>query len=271
MPPLLELDRATVVRGGAVIIDDLSLRIPIGQHTAVLGPNGSGKSSLVKLVTQELHPLAHADGRPPILVLGRADWNVFDLRPRLGIVSADMHQRMVDSERAGMTPAIDAVISGFFASEGLTIQNAPTDTMWRRGSEALEVMGVAHLADRPLGTLSTGEARRVLIARALVTDPTALLLDEPTTGLDLVARRSFLERLRRIAAAGTTLVLVTHHVEEILPEIGRVVLLAHGRVAEDGGKAEVVTSTRLSSVFGEPVLVESQAGYYSARSAGSRR
>ncbi|MEP6473364.1 MAG: ATP-binding cassette domain-containing protein [Gemmatimonadota bacterium] len=263
-PPLLELDRATVVRNGTAIIDDLSLIIPSGQHTAILGPNGSGKSSLVKLVTQQLHPLAHADGRPPVRVLGRSDWNIFDLRPMLGIISADMHHRLVDPERGGLTSSLDAVVSGFFASEGLSVQRRPTELMWQRANAALATMEVAHLAERPLSSLSTGEARRVLIARALVTEPRALLLDEPTTGLDLVARRRFLDRLRKIAQSGTTVVLVTHHVDEILPEIGRIILLSHGRIAEDGSKATMLTPERLTAVFEAPVELREEDDYYSA-------
>jgi len=138
------------------------------------------------------------------------------------------------------------------------------DEMRRLAAATLARLDAAHLAERRLDEMSTGEARRVLIARALVTGPRALVLDEPTSGLDLVARGRFLESVRRVARDGTTIVLVTHHVEEIVPEINRVVLLQRGRVAAAGSKAEMLTSERLSAIFGAPIALERRDGYYSA-------
>jgi iron complex transport system ATP-binding protein len=264
--PLLELFNATVVLGGARILDALTLSIEVGEHTAVLGPNGAGKSTLMKLLTLQLYPLPTADdARPPIRVFGQDRWDVFALRSQLGIVSADLHDRFVHGNSNGTITGLDAVLSGFFASQGVFAHQRVTDVMRREASEALEAMGVAHLEGAMLDTMSTGEARRVLIARALVHNPRALVLDEPTRGLDLVAQHEFMEEVRGIARRGTTIILVTHHVEEIIPEIGRVILLQRGRVTCDGPKATVLTAAELCRAFDARLSVDESHGYYHVR------
>jgi iron complex transport system ATP-binding protein len=265
--PLLELRDATVILGGARVLDRLTLAISAGTHTAILGPNGAGKSTFIKLLTLQQYPLPTSNGSPPIRVFGRDRWDVFALRSRLGIVSADLHDRFVHGNSNGTITGADAVVSGFFASQGVFAHQHVTAAMRRQAGEALERAGAAHLAGATLDTMSTGEARRVLIARALVHDPAVLVLDEPTRGLDLVARHAFLERVRAIARQGTTLVLVTHHVEEIIPEIDRVVLLKQGRIAADGTKAAVLTSATLSRTFDAPLVVSEGRGYYHVRVA----
>ena len=257
---LLRIHEATVVKNGLCILDRLSLAIHEGEHTAILGPNGSGKTSLIKLITRQHYPLARADGQAPITIFGRDRWDIFELRSLLGIVSADLHQAFVGDA----VPGLEAVLSGFFASQGLARHHAVTPGMREQAREALALTEASHLAAKPMAEMSTGEARRVLIARALVHGPRALLLDEPTTGLDLIARRRFLETLRHIAGHGTTLILVTHHVEEILPEIGRVVLLRGGRVFRDGPKHEVLTAPTLTALFDAPVQVRHDGAYYGA-------
>jgi len=264
-PPLIKIDGATLVKGGTRILDDLSLTIAPGEHTAIVGPNGSGKSSLIKLITRQDYPLAGEDGRPKITLFGRDRWDVFALRTLLGIVSADLHQTFVND---GALTGLEVILSGFFASQGLATHHAVTPAQRDRAREALDRMEASLLAAKPMAQMSTGEARRVLIARALVPDPRALLLDEPTTGLDLIARRRFLETLRRIARQGKTIILVTHHVEEILPEIGRVILMQGGRVFRDGPKQDVVTTPALTELFGARVDVRQADGYYSAEAAG---
>jgi len=263
--PVLELTDATVVLGEVRVLDGLTITIRGGEHTAIAGPNGAGKSTLMKLLTLQLYPLARASGTPPIRVFGEDRWDVFDLRSRLGIVSADLHDSFVRGNLSGPISGRDAVLSGFFASQGVFGHQRATDTMRRQADKALESMDAAHLASKVMGEMSTGEARRVLIARALVRKPQALVLDEPTRGLDLVARHRFMERVRAIARQGTTIVLVTHHIDEIIPEIGRVILLRGGRVECDGPKSRVLTAERLSETFGAPLKVEKANGYYSAR------
>ena len=259
-PALIELDRASVVRGDHRVLHDLSLRIVAGQHTAILGPNGCGKSSFIKLISRELYPLAR-EGESPVKVLGLQRWNINALRTRLGIVTGDLSRNLLDMPELGVE---DAVLTGFFASLVVPEAAEVTDDMRERVAEALALVNASALAARKVAELSTGELRRVLIARALVHRPQALLLDEPTTGLDLVAQHAFLQLLRELAHQGITLVLVTHHIEEIVPEIDRVILLREGRVLADGARAAVLTSELLSQAYGGPLRVRQEGGVYSA-------
>ena len=259
--PVLELRNATVRKGGKAALDSITLTINVGEHTAIVGPNGAGKSTLVNLLTHEERPLADGGGSA-VRVFGSDRWHVFELRSRLGIVSGDLHHRFVNGNSAGRITAHDAVLSRFFAAHGFLIEGEVTPQMRDAAEEALTRLGVGHLAGTTLDRMSTGEARRVLIARALVTNPDALLLDEPTTGLDLVARHEFLEAVREVARRGTTLLLVTHRVEEIIPEIQSVVLLRQGRVVAAGSKHTILTDGNLSAAFGASIALTEAAGYY---------
>ena len=247
--PVLQLIDATVVKNDRRVLDGLTLTILAGEHTAIVGPNGAGKSLLVKLLTHEERALAPADDAPPVVrVFGTGNWNVFELRSQLGIVSADLHQRFVAGNSEGFITGEAAVLSGFLASDGILRYGLVSDEMRRRAGEALGRMGVSHLARRRLDAMSSGQARRVLLARALVTSPRALVLDEPTTGLDLIARHAFMERVR-----------------QIVPEIHRVILLRDGRVAAAGPKGSVLTAGALSELFDAPIAIEESDGYYYAR------
>lgn len=268
---VLELVDATVVKEGRRVLDGLTLTIRAGEHTAILGPNGAGKSVFVNLLTHSDRPLASADGAQPVRVFGSGNWNVFELQSQLGVVSADLHHRFVVGNNEGRITGEVAVVSAFLASHGILRYGVVTDEMRRRAADALARMGASHLASRKLDEMSSGEARRVLLARALVTSPRALLLDEPTTGLDIVARHEFMERIRQIARDGTTIILVTHHIEEIVPEIERVILLRNGRVAGEGPKRSLLTADGLSGLFGAPIAVEENDGYYYARPAAAGR
>ncbi len=254
-PPLFELDRATVIRGGVRVLRELSLSIPLGQHTVILGPNGCGKSTFIKLIHRELYPLAR-EGDAPVKVFGLRRWNVAELRTRLGVVTSDLTRDLQEMPQLGVE---DAVLTGFFSSFVIPPHREVDAAMRVRARQALADVSAGALADRQVGELSTGEMRRVLIARALVHDPQALLLDEPTAGLDLIAQRRFLELLRELARRGITLVLVTHHLEEIVPEFQRVILLRAGEVMADGTPEQVLTSDQLSRAYGGPLKVAREA------------
>ena len=263
--PVIEIQDATVVLDDVRILDRLTFTVSAGEHAAILGPNGAGKSTLMKLLTLQLYPVAPEDGPPPIRLFGRERWDVFDLRSQIGIVSADLHDRFVHGNSNGAITGLDAVLSGFFATQGVFGHLHVTAAMRAQAEAALDTMGMAHMAGASLGTMSTGEARRVLIARALVHRPRLLVLDEPTRGLDIVAQYRFMEQVRAVARLGTTLLLVTHHIEEIVPEIERVMLLWRGTLAFDGPKAEALTADRLSRTFGAPLEVTSAGGYFHVR------
>lgn len=255
--PLLALAGVRVMADEACILDLPALSIAAGENTAILGANGSGKSTLVKLIARELYPAWGADVR----IFGQDSWNVFELRRHLGIVSSTMQ---LDFDAEPPLEVLDCVVSGFFASRGLWAHQHYTQDMIDASRAALAEVAADHLIGRSIASLSTGEARRVLIARALAHRPRALLLDEPCAGLDPAARHHFLDMLRGIAAGGTALVLVTHHIEEILPEIDRIVMLRGGRIARDGAKAELLTSDALSALFDLPIAVRTHGAWYRA-------
>jgi iron complex transport system ATP-binding protein len=260
-PPILELRDATVVKDGRRVLDGLELTIAEGEHTAIIGPNGAGKSILVSLLTHQERPLAPANGGAPVRVFGQDRWNIFDLRSQLGFVSSALHHQFVSGNSEGRITGEAAVLSAFLSSYGILRYGAVTDDMRTRTAGALDIVGASHLARRTLDQMSSGEARRVMLARALVTRPRALILDEPTTGLDMAARHAFMERVRRLAQAGTTVILITHHPEEIIPETRRVILLERGRVVGDGPPEAVLTPEHLGRLFGMAVEVQEAGGY----------
>ena len=255
MYPLIEYRNITVVRGARRALDGITLAIAAGEHVAILGPNGSGKSSLIQTITRESYPLAEPGAR--MRILGQEKWNVFELRGMLGIVSNDLMQRCT-REFSGL----EIVLSGFFSSVGVWPYHHVTPAMEAKAGEVLATLEIEHLAARSVAEMSSGEARRILIARALVHDPQALVLDEPTTSLDVHAVHELRAILRKIARAGTSVVMVTHHLPDIILEIGRVILLKNGRVFRDGRKEDVLTAEALSELFATPVEVIAKDGYY---------
>ncbi|MEO5773501.1 MAG: ATP-binding cassette domain-containing protein [Sphingomicrobium sp.] len=247
--PLLDISDASVMRGERLILDRLTLTIGQGQHTAILGPNGSGKSTLIGMLSRQLHPLY--GGR--VAVLGQERMRIADLRPLIGLVSPALQADLAGDDGGRLT-AFSAVAASFFGMRGLW-DKQPDPEMVRRTDQALESVGAASLRDRELWSLSTGEARRVLIARALVHRPRALMLDEPCQGLDPGSRRRFLEDLRRLARSGTTLVMVTHHIEEVIPEIGQLILLKEGRLMAAGHKEDLLTDPLIGALFDSEVRI----------------
>jgi iron complex transport system ATP-binding protein len=263
--PILELRHASVMRGQARVLDRLSLTVRRGEHVAIVGPNGAGKSSLIRLLTLEDYPLAADSGAPPLRLFGQERWDAAALRSRMGIVSADVQDRFTDGPWVGQVPGLDVVLSGFFASRGVFQHHEVTEEMREQARDALIRVGALHLAEARLNRLSTGEARRVLIARALVRTPDALVLDEPTTGLDVLARHRFMEQVRHVAREHTTVLLVTQHIDEIFPEIHRVLVLRDGRIIDDGPKDKVLRGDALPLAFGGPMRVTCEDGYYYVR------
>lgn len=260
--PLVLLRGATVLRDGAAALNAIDLAIGAGEHTAILGPNGSGKSTLIQLLTCRLYPVAQANRPPPVLIFGRQRWNVMELRSRLGVVSPEQERRLLAADPAGAATARDVVTGSFFASDTIFFHHRVSLEMRERAEAALLRAGAGALANRPLRSLSTGEARRVLIARALVHEPEMLLLDEPTTGLDVVARAEFLAEIRELAGAGCTIVVVTHDVEEVLPAVRQVILLGQGSVVAAGPTNQVLADEPLSRAFGAPLRLHREDGRY---------
>jgi iron complex transport system ATP-binding protein len=254
-PALIEFTRVSVMRGQTLALDDISLRIGLGEHVAILGPNACGKSTLIKTITRECYPLLREGSA--VKILGRERWNVFELRAMLGIVSSDL---MASATRD--VTGMELVLSGFFSGIGIWPHMKVTRDMRHKAERALGMLEISHLAGRYTEEISSGEARRVLIARALVHEPRALVLDEPTTALDLFAQAELRRILSRLAQAGIGIIMVTHHLSDLIPEIDRVLLMSRGRIAADGAKAEILTAQRLSALFGLPLELAERQGYY---------
>jgi len=256
-PPLLALSDVSVQRGQRLALNRLSLSIEAGEHVAILGPNGCGKSTLIKTITRECYPLLRPE--TSFRILGQETWNIFDLRTHLGVVSNDL---MAQCTRD--ITGRELVLSGFFGSIGIWPNHHVTEAMEETASRVMREVDGAHLADRWLDELSSGEARRLLIARALIHRPQTLLLDEPTTSLDLAGLHEIRGHLSALAQAGTGIVLVTHHLDDIIPEIDRVVLMKAGQVYREGLKQEILTAEALSDAFGATVQVLQRDGFYHA-------
>jgi len=261
-PPLLDFRNVQVMRGSKVALNDFTLRIANDEHVAILGPNGCGKSTLIKTITRECYPvvrdnLRDGDRKSFISILGEERWNVFELRSRLGIVSNDLM-----ASCTGNASGMDVVLSGFFSSNAIYPNHAVDPEQRRLAELALGQLKISHLADRPVAAMSSGEARRVLIARALVHKPQALLFDEPCNSLDLAAQKTVRKTMSALANTGTAIILVTHELADIVPEIQRVVLMRHGTIVDDGPKEEILTVPRLTALFGVKVALSSAAGHY---------
>jgi iron complex transport system ATP-binding protein len=252
---LLSVAHVTVMRGNRAALDDINLEIVRGEHVCILGPNGCGKSTLIKTITRECYPLAREGSS--ISILGRERWDIFALRSLLGIVSPDLLASCT-TDATGR----DVVLSGFFSSTRIFPHHHPDPEHLARAEETLARLGISHLADRAVAEMSSGEAKRTLIARALVHQPQTLLFDEPSNALDIAAQLQLRDTMRELAQSGLGILLVTHHVSEIIPEIERVILLREGRILADGPKSTVLTEEHLASLFGVAVRLGRHDGYF---------
>lgn len=260
MSDVLAFAGVSVVRGGNRLLDDITWEVEEGERWVVLGPNGAGKTTLLQLAAARIHPTTGVAG---VLgeVLGAVD--VFELRPRIGLASAAIAERIPGDEIVG-----NVVVTASYAIVGRWREEYDTQD-YVRAMSLLEALGAVHLADRHFGTLSEGERKRVQIARALMTDPEVMLLDEPAAGLDLGGREDLVARLGALAAdtEAPALVLVTHHVEEIPPSFTDVLLLREGRIVAAGPLEATLTAENLSATFGLTLIVERHGGRWSARAA----
>ena len=249
------------MRGERTVLSGLSLRIESGEHVCILGPNGCGKSTLIKTITRECYPAAREGSS--MRILGRERWDIFELRTHLGIVTPDLLTSCT-TDSTGR----DVVLSGFFSSTRIFPHHHPEADQVARADAALARLGIAHLGDRAVAHMSSGEAKRTLIARALVHEPHTLVFDEPSTALDIQAQFQLRDTLRDLARhrgqapGGLAIVLVTHHVSEIIPEMERVILLQDGRILADGPKERVLTEENLRALFRVEVRLHREDGFF---------
>ena len=262
--PIVELEHVSVARGNSIVLHDVSLTVRAGEHLAILGPNGCGKSTLLKTMTCEIYPLVRPGMK--VRILGRERWDLTQLKRKMGVVSPELPGRQTLH-----VSGFDAILTGFFSSSTLWPNLVVTAEMRERAEEILTLVGAETVRGKLVGEMSAGQQRRVMIGRALAGasengrgDVQMLLLDEPSNALDLAAQRDLRTMLRGLAEKGTAIILITHHVADILPEMERVVMMREGRIVEDGGKRELLTSSVLGGLFGGEIRVEERGGWWNA-------
>lgn len=260
MASVLTLSDVSVVREGSYILDSIDWTVDSDERWVILGPNGAGKTTLLQIAAAMMHPTS---GSAKILddTLGRVD--VFDLRTRIGFASTAMARRIPAGETV-----LDVVMTAAYAVAGRWNETYEEIDL-RRSQRVLSEWNLSHLEDRRFGGLSDGEQKRVQIARAIMTDPELLLLDEPAASLDLGAREELLQLLGGYARASQApaIIMVTHHVEEIPLGFGHALLLSNGRISAAGTLDTVLTSEKLTEAFGLDLEVDERDGRYTARAA----
>jgi iron complex transport system ATP-binding protein len=264
MAPFLHLAHVNVARGNNIVLHDINLSVNTGEHIAILGPNGCGKSTLIKTITCECYPIAQPETQ--VSIFGRDRWDLTELKKRLGVVSAEL-----PGKQTLTTTGRDAVLTGFFSSSTLWPNLTVTEAMRTRADEVLHQIDAVPLANKPVGEMSAGQQRRIMIGRALVASSSAaadekqmLLLDEPSNALDLAAQADLRNLLRRLAQQGTGILLITHHIADIPPEIDRILMMKSGRIIADGPKSELLTASRLSDLFKTEVHLTQKDGFHHA-------
>ncbi len=257
MAPFLNLAHVNVARGENVVLHDINLTVNTGEHIAILGPNGCGKSTLIKTITCECYPLVQLETK--VSIFGRERWDLTELKKRLGVVAAELPGKPTLT-----TTGLDAVLTGFFSSSTLWPNLTVTEAMRTRADEVLHQIDAVPLAGKPVGEMSAGQQRRIMIGRALVASSQMLLLDEPSNALDLAAQSDLRNLLRRLAQQGTGILLITHHIADIPPEIDRILMMKDGRIIADGPKAELLTAPRLSNLFKTDVHLTHKDGFHHA-------
>jgi len=254
---LIEMQHVRVKRGKTEVFSDLSLTLPSDRSSAVIGPNGSGKSTLLKLIFRQLHPVG--DENSVFNVLGQSAWEMDRLRQLMGMVSHELQTRVHKN-----STVLQVVVSQFYSSLTTYAHQSYSAEQIDRAKNYIDSVGIAHLTETTFAALSTGEQRRCLLARALIHDPEYLILDEPTSGLDLKATHQYMETMSGLIDAGKKLILVTHHLEEILPEIGWFVFLKQGRLVAEGERNQMVTEKSLTDLFEIPIQLKEIDGRLSA-------
>ena len=250
----LEIANGEAWLSGKPVLRNLNLKLWLGESTTILGPNGAGKSSLVKLIDRSLHPIVRPQAE--LRLFGQTNVKLWDLRQRIGVVTTELEGRFPPSAAAR-----EVVSSGYFGSMRLGRDQLPTAEQHQRCLTLLERLGLGAIAEQPYGSLSDGQRRRLMIARALVHEPEVLVLDEPSRALDLKACHQLIACLRQLCRQGTTVLQVTHRIDTIIPEMGRVLFLRDGSISADGPPQSMLTGNQLSDLFSTPLSVVESGGF----------
>ena len=260
---MIDIKNITVYRHSSRVLDQFSLRVEQGEKIAVLGPNGAGKSTLLKILARDLYPVVKPGSH--VKMFGKENIDVVELRKHMGIISQDLQE-----DYTPYTSGLQVVMSGFFGAIGAHGHLQTSVEQDNSAQAILQQLGMGEFADTMYQRLSTGQKRRLLVARALINDPGTLIFDEPCTGLDVQAAHQLLDLMQSLCTASRTLVLTTHHVEEIIPDVERVVLLKQGRVLADGHKQDIMTDDSLSDLYDMSIRVENESGWYRLHVAAHR-
>lgn len=256
--PIVEIFNASVIKNDFTLLESISLKINSGEHAAVIGPNGSGKTSLLKLITRDHYPV-YTGNRSFVKIFDRSNIPIFELRSKIGILSDNL-QNTYNRRCIGR----NVILSGFFGSIGIYGYQEIKDEMQKKVEEILDFLEIKELSHKKLNEMSSGEINRFLVGRALVNEPDVLILDEPTSNLDLRSADIFLSYIQKIAEKGKTLIMVTHNLRDIIPGMDRIIMMKNGKVFKDGQKKDLLTSTNMSDLFDSNIKVINNNQYYTA-------
>ncbi|WP_063420346.1 MULTISPECIES: ABC transporter ATP-binding protein [Prochlorococcus] len=253
--PWLDINDVEAWLGPTQVFRNLSLKLEQGENTAILGPNGSGKTALVKLITRNIYPIVKRGST--LKIFGNKKIKLNQLRSRIGVVSTDLEVRTPD-----YISAKDVVLSGLYGSIGINRNRSPKEKEIKKVQDLISELGLEDIEARSFGQLSDGERRRLLIARAMINEPEVLILDEPTNGLDLKARHQLLKYIRILCTSKTTIILITHRVEDIVKEMQRIIFLKKGAIIRDGATKDLLLSEPLGKLYETPLEIIYANGYY---------
>ena len=254
---IIEFENIDVGYDEKVVLKDINLKIKSGEHFAILGANGSGKSTLMKLIQSQIHPRQTKNFKKEIF--GKSRYSIFELKKELGVITNDLHNYF--EKEAGYLNGFEVVLSGYYSSIGIFTHQDFTKEQIKKALEVMDFLEIIDLKDKKVSSMSTGQLRKCIVARALIHDPKAFVLDEPTVGLDIKAQINFIKLLQKISLK-STIILVTHHLEEIFPEIKNVALIYNNTIFKIGKKEDILNSENLSTIFDIKIEVKQKNKRY---------
>ena len=254
---IIEFENIDVGYDEKVILKNINLKIKSGEHFAILGANGSGKSTLMKLIQSQIHPRQTKEFKKEIF--GKSIYSIFDLKKELGVITNDLHNYF--EKEAGYLTGFEVVLSGFYSSIGVFTHQDFTKKQIQKAIEVMNFLEIIDLKNKKVSSMSTGQLRKCIVARALIHDPKAFVLDEPTVGLDIKAQINFIKLLQKISLK-STIILVTHHLEEIFPEIKNIALIYNNTIFKIGKKEDILNSENLSTIFDIKIEVKQKNKRY---------
>ena len=254
---IIEFENIDVGYDEKVVLKNINLKIKSGEHFAILGANGSGKSTLMKLIQSQIHPRQTKEFKKEIF--GKSRYSIFELKKELGVITNDLHNYF--EKEAGYLNGFEVVLSGYYSSIGIFTHQDFTKEQIKKALEVMNFLEIIDLKNKKVSSMSTGQLRKCIVARALIHDPKAFVLDEPTVGLDIKAQINFIKLLQKISLK-STIILVTHHLEEIFPEIKNVALIYNNTIFKIGKKEDILNSENLSTIFDIKIEVKQKNERY---------